>query len=344
VNTANRSFFTLVTIALVPYILFGLFGCGVLAVALYRVGADGLDGLHRPGEDLRLVVVFFAVVAIGTVLAGVSVRRQVVATRRLAAFVAEHQIPSAPVVDTTVRRAGLTGRVDVLDDARPFSFTYGVVYPRVVASRGLIEEVTSRELDAVLAHERYHVRNFDTLKVVVARAAPAAFFFLPVLGQLRERYLAGRELAADRHAVRAHGEAPLAGALYKVLDGPAWADVGAAAALGGADFLAQRVAQLETGDEPALDPVPRRVRWVTAIGLMLLFAVFAGAMVSGDTTNLGGGSMEMGDWAVFDGGMGTAATIVGGIACVGGWMVVAIVAWRAWRRSRVSPVDNPTRP
>jgi hypothetical protein len=343
-NTANRSFFTLVAIALVPYVLLGLFGCGVLAVAGYRVVTDGLDGLNRPGEDLRLAVIFFAVVAIGTVLGGVSVRRQAVATRRLAEFVGDHRIPSPHGLDTTVRHAGLAGRVDVLDDARPFSFTYGVMNPRVVASRGLIEAVTSREFDAVLTHERYHIRNFDTLKVVVARAAPAAFFFLPALGPLRERYLAGRELAADRHAVRAHGEPTLAGALYKVLDGPAWTDAGAAAALGGSEFLGQRVAQLETGTEPALSPVPRRVRWTTAGGLGLLIAVFVGAVVTGDTTSLQGDRMEMGDWAVFDGGMGAAATIIGGIACVGGWAVVAIAAWRAWRRSRVGSVDNPTHP
>ena len=32
---------------------------------------------------------------------------------------------------------------------------------------------------AVLEHERYHVRNLDPLKVMLARGVPAMFFYLP---------------------------------------------------------------------------------------------------------------------------------------------------------------------
>lgn len=343
-NTANRSFFTLLAIALVPYILFGLFGCGVLAVAAYRVGVDGYDGLQRPGEDLRLTVVFSAILAVGTVLAVRSVWRQFVATRRLARFVAGGRAPISPGAEVAVQRAGLAGRFDVLDDARPFSFTFGVVSPRVVASRGLVDELTNQQLEAVLAHERYHIRNLDTLKVVVARAASAAFFFLPALRWLRQRYLAGRELAADRHAVRAHGEPAMAGALYRVLDSPGWTEMGAAAALGGGEFLDQRVEQLETGDEPVSAPVPRRALWATGLGLTMVVAVFIAAVATGNTMAPRGGGMEMGEWAVFGGWIGAAVAVVGMAVCVGGWTVVALLALRVWRRSRVRPVDNPTEP
>jgi hypothetical protein len=67
------------------------------------------------------------------------------------------------------------------------------------------------------------VRGRDPLKNVVARAIPTRHFYLPALGRLRARFTAGRELAADRAARAAHGTAPLAGALQKVAEGPAWA-------------------------------------------------------------------------------------------------------------------------
>jgi hypothetical protein len=190
-------------------------------------------------------------------VAAVSVRRQVRATRALAGFLRPRVAAVPPELTAAVGRAGLTGRVELVDDAEPFSFTYGVVSPRVAVSRGLAAVLAPAELEAVLHHERYHVRNWDTLKVVMARAAPAAFFFLPALGYLRDRYLAGRELAADRRAVAAVGERPLVGALYNVLERPAWSEFGAAAALGGAEFLDMRVGQLESGRESSLAPVPR---------------------------------------------------------------------------------------
>jgi hypothetical protein len=59
-------------------------------------------------------------------------------------------------------------------------------------------------------------------------------------------------LAADRRAVRACGRDPLVGALLKVVRGPAWGELQAAAALGGSELLDLRVAQLESGSEPKL--------------------------------------------------------------------------------------------
>ncbi|MGH9187854.1 MAG: M56 family metallopeptidase, partial [Acidimicrobiales bacterium] len=298
-DSANRSFFALAATALVPYVLLGIFGCGLLSVAVYRLATEGLGGLHRDGQDLRPGVAFFALVTTGTVVGVLSVRRQVRATRALGSLLRERTVPVPAAVAAAAQRTGLVGRVEVIEDAEPFSFTYGLFSPRVVVSQGMVAVLGTEELEAVLHHERHHVRNWDTLKVVVARAAPAAFFFLPALGHLRGRYLAGRELAADRRAVRALGERPLVGALYQALERPAWSDFGAAAALGGAEFLDMRVRQLETGQEP---PFPRLPRWATAStlgGLVLLSGAFILTVVNmGDPEPMMGGSGGKGGSAV----------------------------------------------
>jgi len=95
-NAANRSFFSLVAIALVPYALLGLFGCGVLSLVAYRLATDGWGGLTSGGQDLRPALAFFAVVATGTLVGGRSVWRQIVATRDLAAEVASRRVESPP--------------------------------------------------------------------------------------------------------------------------------------------------------------------------------------------------------------------------------------------------------
>jgi Zn-dependent protease with chaperone function len=108
---------------------------------------------------------------------------------------------------------------------------FGALTPRAAVSRGLFEGFAANELQAVLEHERYHVRNLDPLKVLVVRALPATFFFLPALGALRTRYVAARELAADRRAVQACGRKPLVAALMKVVRGPAWSELEVAPSL-----------------------------------------------------------------------------------------------------------------
>lgn len=326
-NTANRSFFTLAVTALVPYALLGLFGCGVLSLIAYRLGTDGWSGLTSDGRDLRPAVAFFVVVAAGTATGGRSVIGQVAATRSLAAEVARRAVPPPSHLEEAAKRAGLADRVDVVADAQAYSFTYGLAAPRVVVSTGLADAVASDELEAVLHHERYHVRSADTVKSVVARAAPSAFFFLPALQHLRDRYLSGRELAADRAAVNATGVRALAGALFKVLDGPAWTDLSSAAALGGG-ALDRRIEQLEAGTEPSLPLVPRSARWLTALALAALVGLFVLTVAgAGADAFAMSGSMPTS-------GSGVAMTVAGGLACTAAMATLAVLAIGGARRHR----------
>ena len=168
----------------------------------------------------------------------------------------------------------------LLDAPERFSFAYGVLTPRVAVSRGLLEGVSDDELRAVLEHERYHVCNLDPLKVVLVQALSAAFFFLPALDSLRARYLAGRELAADRRAVRACGRRPLVGALLKVVRGPDWSELEGVAAIGGPELLDVRVAQLETGIQPKLATLSITRATVSLVGAALFAAMFLASVFS----------------------------------------------------------------
>lgn len=308
VNAANRSFFSLVATALVPFVLLGLVGCGLLGLIASRIAAEGVSGLTSRGQDLRPAVVFLAVIGAGTVLGARSALRQVAATRALAADVARRASPPPARVSDAAQRAALAGRVDVVADAQPYSFTYGLTRPRVAVSSGLVAVLSVEELEAVLHHERYHLRNADTVKAVIARAATSAFFFLPVLRHLGDRYLSGRELAADRAAMRATANRAIAGALFKVLDGPSWTDLDAAAALGGG-VLDRRVAQLEDGSEPAVPRIPGSTKWLTGFGLVLLVGLFALAMARA------GVDIVTMDGAMPGDGGGMAERLVGGVAC-----------------------------
>lgn len=195
-DTANRAFLSLLAVGLGVYMLGGIGACAVLSLLAYRFAVDGVDVLREGGITLPFALAFLTVVGSGTLAGLRSLRSQLAATRKLGDNVQSRRLPAPGALAEAAGAAGVSRRrVDVIDTEERFSFAYGLLFPRVALSRGLIEAATVEELRAVLEHERYHVRNFDPLKVLVARSVPAAFFYVPALRDLRLRYVAGRELA-----------------------------------------------------------------------------------------------------------------------------------------------------
>jgi len=188
------------------------------------------------------------------------------------------ELPDEPALMASEVR--LDGRVVLLDVPERFSFVYGLLTPRVAVSRGLLQGISDEELRAVFEHERYHVCNLDPLKILLVQALSATFFFLPALDSLRARYVAGRELAADRRAVRACGRRPLVSALLKVVRGPDWIELDGVAAIGGPELLDVRVVQLESGIQPKLSTLSFTRVTVSLLGAGLFAATFLASVFS----------------------------------------------------------------
>jgi beta-lactamase regulating signal transducer with metallopeptidase domain len=271
----NRAFATFIAVCVAAFVLVGMGACALLGIVGYRVQRDGFDVLAANGNDVRPALVFLIVVAAGTVAGLWSLRTQLQATRRLQISVEELRIVPSPKLLAAAKRVGVSRRVDLVDVSEPFSFTHGLGPARIVVSRGLMVSLSDGELDAVLEHERYHVRNLDPLKVFVTRLLAPMLFFLPALRELRSRYIADRELAADRRALRRHGQRQLAGALSKVVGNPAWVQLSPAAALGGGDALEARVCQLETGQPPRAPRFSRGATVLSALGASVLLVAFS---------------------------------------------------------------------
>lgn len=274
-DAANRSFLALlaVTVLLAMYVLCGALGSVLVPLAAARISREGLAGLLGGGSSVSMFG-FVAIVMLSVALGVRSITRQVAASRRLARLVRAVTLTMPDTLALAAADVGLAGRIALLDAPERFSFVYGLVNPRVVVSRGLVEGVSLGELQAVLEHERYHVLNLDPLKALLAQTLSATFFFLPALESLCGRYLAGRELAADRRAIRMCGPRPLAGALLKVVRGPEWVELEDIAAIGGGAFLNARVAQLETGVEPKPAPATAMRLTLSLAGAALFAASF----------------------------------------------------------------------
>jgi Zn-dependent protease with chaperone function len=332
-DRANRSFLAFVGVALLfgTTVLCGAIGGVLVPLSLARLSHGGLLELWRDRGSLLTPLFLFALIALGLGLGAHALARQALASRVLSRRVRALAGTAPEALVQAARQAGLAGRVVFVDAADSFSFVYGLMTPRVAVSRGLLERATGEELRAVLEHERYHVRNIDPLRAAIVRVLSEALFFLPALDSLRARYVAGRELAADRRAVALCGRRPLAGALLKVVRGPVWSEQAGAAALSSPELLDVRLLQLETGSEPRPDAPDAESVILSFASAALLAVVF---LVS--VSCLGGAT------AVYRAtGTGLmAATGLDALTCTApfagaGLLIYSLIAMRARRPLRV---------
>ena len=95
-------------------------------------------------------------------------------------------------VDAGVRQV----RLGIIDDGTPNAFTFGHHRgnARIYVTRGLLERLDERELDAVVSHEVGHVRHNDVVVMAIAATVPLVLYYA---------YLALRESRQQNAAVPA---------------------------------------------------------------------------------------------------------------------------------------------
>lgn len=223
------------TSALVLAGLAGLSGDGfdVLAAAVYVLFSacllflTGLDQLPLSS----VVIVMFAVASV------VALVRSVFASIGEARVV--RALPLLPLDDpelSSVAESSGAGRIYVLPTSQPSAFCVGLLRPRVVLTEGLLARLDRDERAAVVWHEGMHARAHEPLKCLLARVSTRTFFWLPLLGDLLNRYLLAKELDADRRATANTNRRALVGALSEVAEQQT-----PAAAVGLAEFSAARI-------------------------------------------------------------------------------------------------------
>ena len=169
------------------------------------------------------------------------------------------------------RPAPISG-VRIIDDDQP------AVYcvpgrRRIVLTTGALRRLDSRQLEAVLAHERAHLSERHHLVLTFAAALRSAFPAIRVFAVAAHQVSNLVEVAADEAAVRRKHRLTLAGALLAV----ASAGVPAGALGAGGTTAAQRIQRLI--DPP---PPPSRTRRIitSAASITASALVFAAPVVT----------------------------------------------------------------
>ncbi len=99
-----------------------------------------------------------------------------------------------------LEKLDLQSKVKVVDSSRIFAVCFGILNPIIYLSTKLIKMLTKDELEVVLRHEKYHLKNRDTITLMLAVIFESFLPFVPIISDLIRQYKTDRELSADREA------------------------------------------------------------------------------------------------------------------------------------------------
>ncbi len=267
---ADRAFGLLVSLALVSSVIL----VALLAALLPRIASLAERGTDGPADVVAILLLGLAVV--GIALGLFSLTRQLVATIRLLRSLLSRRVRVPARARAAATGLDLYGRIDVVDDPRPFSFCYGLARPRICLSMGLIRRLDGAELRAVLLHERYHLTHRDPLRILIARYFAAGLYVVPVVDELVAHFSLEKELEADHDAVAAMGAVgPLARALYDLLPDADSVPLGLLAPVGALSVTEARIDHLVEGRElsVAISPTSIALSFGALAAAALLAAV-----------------------------------------------------------------------
>ncbi len=112
----------------------------------------------------------------------------------------------------------LQGKVIQVKSRKLFAYCVGMKSPKIYVSSALISSVDSRELEAILLHEKSHLDNHDPFVLVLMSIVHSLFPYLPILSDFVRNFRIEREIQADQAAVYQQGEMkPLLSAMRKLL-------------------------------------------------------------------------------------------------------------------------------
>ncbi|MBP0456083.1 M56 family metallopeptidase [Streptomyces montanisoli] len=170
-----------------------------------------------------------------------------------------------------VGRTHVDPGVTVLDDDRPVAYCLPGHGHRIVLTSAALAVLEPEELDAVIAHERAHIRQRHHLILVGAEALERAFPRVPLFAVAAEQTRRLVEMAADDAAIARTGPLSLAAALVELAGSVAPA--ASLAASGG--HAAGRVRRLLAGHRP----LGRAAAWGGALvaGALLAFPLVLAA-------------------------------------------------------------------
>jgi beta-lactamase regulating signal transducer with metallopeptidase domain len=104
----------------------------------------------------------------------------------------------------------------VIEAPFPVVAIVGIRRQRLYVARQVVEQCSAEEFEAIVAHERAHLRHGDNFSRLLLLSVPDVLIFTPMARRLEQRWAEASEEAADDEVAQAGAGLALASALCKV--------------------------------------------------------------------------------------------------------------------------------
>ena len=146
---------------------------------------------------------------------------------------------------------------------------FGVIRPVLVWPEGISERLDDAHLEALLAHEVYHVRRHDNLAAAIHMVVEALFWFHPLVWWLGARLVEERERACDERVLELGNERQVyAESILKTCEFCVEAALACVSGVTGGDLKERMVSIMTQRGARKLDF--RRKAFLSAVGLGVL--------------------------------------------------------------------------
>lgn len=140
------------------------------------------------------------VTAMGVSLALFQLLRFIISHRQLQGYQTERELPAN--LRATINKHNLSKDiVSVVKNTKLTAYTIGLFRPRIIISHTATAKLSRKQLEAVILHEWYHLRNRHVLWLLLSRLASSLFFFIPLVEYLARQLKIEFELAADSFVI-----------------------------------------------------------------------------------------------------------------------------------------------
>ena len=112
----------------------------------------------------------------------------------------------------------VNGNTVILENANELVFTAGFWQPKIYYTQKILNILTKAELESVIKHEEYHLKNKDPLKKLISAFLKDLLPYFPTKNIVLQNYLVLNELAADNNAMLTNSKHNLVSALLKIID------------------------------------------------------------------------------------------------------------------------------
>src|SRR5207253_1695405 len=143
---------------------------------------------------------------------------------------------------------GMQQRIELLSSRASLEpGIFGIAQPVLVWPEGISERLDEAHLEAILAHELWHVRRRDNLAAALHMVVEAIFWFHPLVWWLEARMMEERERACDEEVLELGSDRQVyAESILKICEFCVGSPLACVSGVTGAD-LKKRIARIMTG-------------------------------------------------------------------------------------------------